>query len=98
MNKYWAKRVADAQLAISEKNEKQINRQLRKYYQSVAKKVIEDFDKTYNKLLATQKEGITPADLYKLDAYWKLQAQTRRELTKLGEKQVATLTKLFELF
>lgn len=99
MNEYWAKRVADAQLAISEKNEKQINRQLRKYYQSVAKKVIEDFDKTYNKLLATQKEGkeIMPADLYKFDAYWKLQAQTRRELTKLGEKQIATLTKLFEL-
>lgn len=99
MNEYWANRIATTQNAITDKNLKQIEKQMRKYYGSCAKRVIRDFEATYDKLLATVGEGKqpTPADLYKLNKYWEAQNQLRRELRKLSEKQVATLTKIFEL-
>ena len=95
---YWKDRVAKAQDAISEKNQKQIETQLRKYYKASAQKVINDFEATLDKLQATMEAGRepTPADLYKLDKYWQAQAQMRKELNKLGEKQIAALTKAFE--
>lgn len=95
---YWAKRMAKAQEKISSQSEKAIQKQLTKYYGSTMKKVIEEFEATYNKLLATVEEGRepTPADLYKLDKYWQLQAQAREELEKLGAKQIALLSKEFE--
>lgn len=96
---YWENRLARAQDAITQKNLKQIEKQLAKYYATTAKKVIKDFEDTYNKVLKAVEEGkqITPADLYKLDSYWKMQGQLRQELQKLGEKQVVALTKTFEL-
>lgn len=96
---YWENRLARAQDAITQKNLKQIEKQLAKYYATTAKKVIKDFENTYNKVLKAVEEGkqITPADLYKLDKYWSLQGQLRQELQKLGEKQVVALTKTFEL-
>ena len=98
MNSYWAKRMAKAQEKISAKNEKAIQKQLIKYYGSTMNRVIADFESTYNKLLATVEEGRqpTPADLYKLDKYWQLQAQARAELEKLGARQIALLSKAFE--
>jgi SPP1 gp7 family putative phage head morphogenesis protein len=98
MFKYWIDRLARAQTAITNKNLKQIEKQLTKYYRSVATDVIKEFEATYDKILARQAEGkeITPADLYKLDRYWQLQAQTRNELQRLGERQVVALTKTFE--
>lgn len=70
-----------------------------KYYQTAAKKVIDDFEKVYDKILLQQAQGkeVTPALLYQLDTYWNAQAQLRNELQKLGERQVALLTKEFEL-
>ena len=101
MNKkdYWAERTANAQAKLTNKNIKQIEKQLRKYYGSSMKKVISDFEGTYNKLLARQEDGkqITPADLYKLDKYWTMQGQLRNELQKLGDRQVSALSKIFEL-
>lgn len=99
MSRYWQDRVADAQNAISNINIKRIEKQMVKYYREAAKKVIEDFEATYEKLLATAAEGRepTPADLYKLDKYWKAQGQLRQELRRLGEKQIVALTKAFEL-
>lgn len=96
---YWEDRLANAQDAITQKNLKQVEKQLAKYYGTTAKKVIEDFEKTYNKVLLAIEEGkqVTPADLYKLDSYWKLQSQLRNELQKLGEKQIVALTKAFEV-
>lgn len=96
---YWENRLARAQDAITQKNLKQIEKQLAKYYATTAKKVIKDFEDTYNKVLKAVEEGkqITPADLYKLDSYWRMQGQLRQELQKLGEKQVVALTKTFEL-
>lgn len=37
----------------------------------------------------------TPADLYKLDKYWKLQAETQKELSALGDKQHILLSQQF---
>ncbi len=96
---YWQDREAAAQNKLSAKSVKQIEKQLRKYYGSAAKRVIDDFEATYNKLLATMEDGKqpTPADLYKLDKYWSAQGQLRQELRKLGERQIATFTKMFEI-
>lgn len=60
-------------------------------------KVITDFEKTYDKLLNDVNKGRepTPADLYKLDTYWQLQGQLKNELTRLGDKQAALLSKKF---
>lgn len=99
MSNYWADRMAESQAKISKKNIKQIEKQLSKYYGVAAKKVISDFENTYNKLLAQQIDGkqVTPADLYKLDKYWQMQGQLRQELRKLGDKQISALTKIMEI-
>lgn len=59
---------------------------------------IEDFEATYNKILLTVEDGRqpTPADLYKLDKYWQSQAQLKRELQRLGDRQISLLSKAFE--
>ena len=99
MSNYWADRMAKIQTELSNKNIKQIEKQMAKYYGAAAKKVIDDFEATHNKILAQQADGkpITPADLYKLDKYWQMQGQLRQELRALGEKQVSLLTKYFEI-
>ena len=96
---YWLKRLIKSQESISNKNIKDTEKQLRKYYVSAAKKVIDEFEATYDKLLATLKEDKepTPADLYKLDRYWQMQAQMREELQKLGDKQIQIMSKAFEV-
>ena len=38
----------------------------------------------------------TPADLYKLDKYWQMQSQLKKEAQKLGDKEIALLSKEFE--
>lgn len=95
---YWANRFAKAQAAISEKSLKQIEKQLIKYYAATSKRVIKEFEDTYEKILVQKAEGkeVTPADLYKLDKYWHMQAQLRQEMEKLGEKQVSLFTRIFE--
>lgn len=99
MSIYWAERMAKAQLAMTNKTLKKIEGQLARYYGIAAKRVIEDFEATYDKILAQQADGkqVTPADLYKLDKYWQAQGQMRQELQKLGERQISLLTKHFEL-
>ena len=95
---YWKDRTALSQAKLTNKNAKKINRQLRKYYRSAMKRTIEDFESTYDKLLTMQEEGkdLTPADLYKLDKYWKMQGQLKIEMQKLGDKQAAAMSKAFE--
>ena len=60
-------------------------------------KIIGQFEQTYNKVLLSKEEGRepTPADLYKLDKYWKLQGDLQKELQKLGDKQSTLLGKKF---
>lgn len=96
---YWGDRLAKAQEIITQKNTKQIEKQLAKYYSSTMQKVISDFESTYDKLLTTIEEGkqATPADLYKLDKYWAMQGQIKQEVEKLGRRQIAAMSKIFEL-
>lgn len=98
-NQYWAERIAKAQTKLTNKSVKQTEAQLKKYYIQAMKRTLDEFEKTYNKVLASIDEGkeATPADLYKLDTYWQLQGQIRAELQKLGDRQTVLLSKNFEL-
>lgn len=95
---YWQNRIEKNLLKIEANTIKAINIQLQKYYGRAMEKVINDFEAVYHKLLNTMEEGKdpTPADLYKLDKYWEAQAQMRRELEKLGNKEKVILSKAFE--
>lgn len=95
---YWVDRMAESQQALTKKSITDTEKQLVKYYTKTMTTVIDDFESTYLKLLDTVADGRqpTPADLYKLDKYWKLQGDMRRELEKLGDKQAALLSKQFE--
>lgn len=89
--------MAKAQNTLFDKNRKQIDIMMRKYYQSLSKQVIDDFESVYDKVLASVAAGQkpTPADLYKLDKYWSMQGQLEQRLTRLGRKQIRSLTKGF---
>ena len=96
---YWQKRLIESQNALTNKSIKEAQKQLAIYYKNATRRVLADFEATYDKLLATQLDGKepTPADLYKLDRYWQMQGQMRQELRRLGERQIAMLTKQFEI-
>lgn len=96
---YWAERLVKSQEKMTNKNVRQTEKQLRNYYRRTMKDVLGQFESTYNKLLSTIEDGKTPtpADLYKLDTYWQMQGQLRRELQALGDKQYVLLSKNFEL-
>lgn len=97
-NTYWQDRMAESMARISNKSIKEIEKQMTKFYATAMKHTIAEFEAVYDKLLASMEEGKEPTanDLYKLDRYWKMQAQTRDELRKLGDKQTAMLSKRFE--
>lgn len=98
MSNYWIERIEKANKARADKAIKDIEKQLEQYYANAMKKTITDFEATYNKILNTVEEGRapTPADLYKLDQYWQMQGQLKRELEKLGDNEIALLSKEFE--
>ena len=98
MSNYWSQRLLNSQRELTDKNTRAIERQLRKYYGTSMESVIRDFERTYDKLLLSIEDGRepTPADLYKLDKYWQLQGQLRRELQSLGDRQISALSKIFE--
>ena len=90
--------MALSQQKLTNKSARQIDIQIRKYYAETMKQMIAEFEATYDKLMTTIEAGRqpTPADLYKLDKYWQMQAQARRQLEKLGARQIALLSKEFE--
>lgn len=94
---YWETRQARAQERLTQKNVKQTETQLKKYFRKTFEKTLDNFEKTYAKIFQSIQEGKnpTPADLYKLDTYWKLQNQLTEELRELGDKQVMLLSKQF---
>ena len=96
---YWYERNLKAQQKLSDKQIKQIEKQMRVYYGRASQKILDDFEKTYNKVLLSIKEDKepTPADLYKLDKYWQMQAQIKKELQKLGDRQINALSRAFEV-
>jgi SPP1 gp7 family putative phage head morphogenesis protein len=94
---YWAQRQAKSQEKLTDKNIKEVEAKMREQYQRAMKNTIESFEATYNKVLLSVAEGRkpTPADLYKLDSYWQMTGQLKKELLRLGDKQAAILTKQF---
>lgn len=95
---YWQDRMAKTHQALTEKSVRATEKQMRKYYADAMERTIRDFEDTYNRILTATAEGRqpTPADLYKLDKYWQGQAQLKRELYKLGDRQLILLSKQFE--
>ena len=94
---YWEERQAETQAALTKKSVEQTERQIAKYYADTQRKIIGQFQQTYNHILSSIEDGRepTPADLYKLDTYWKMQAEITAELTKLGDKQAKILSNAF---
>ena len=86
---YWRDRELDTQERLEKKTLKQTQAQMRKYYKSVAKTSEAKFRLVYNELLNTMKNGLqpTPADMYRLDKYWKLQTEMKALLKELGDKE-----------
>lgn len=93
---YWQDRLVKRQDFLNKRTTKEIDKQLAKYYEQVMKKLIKEFEAVYDKLLTTKEEDLTPADLYKMDKYWQMQAQVREELEKLGYEEIALLSTQFE--
>ena len=96
-NNYWAERSAAAAQRLTDLGIAATNKQLIKYYSYCQKKIIREFESLYNELMAKKAadEELTPADLYRLDKYWELQGQLTQELTKLGDRSAAILSKNF---
>lgn len=94
---YWQDRAQRTQARLTNKNIEETEKQLEKYYAATMKRMRGGFLSTYNKVLNTIEKGkeATPADLYKLDAYWKLMGEAQRELTLLGNKQASTYRRKF---
>lgn len=94
---YWSKRAIAAQEKLTRQGIKATEKQIQKYYANAMRRVIGQFEATYDKLISTANIGRepTPADLYKLDAYWQLQSQLRNELKRLGDKQSILFSQAF---
>ena len=94
---YWMKRNLNAQQKLFNKSSKEIDKQLTKYYKAAMNVVIDSFEKTHIKLIETVGEGRepTPADLYKLDSYWKMQNELKNVLQQLGNKEAKIFSKRF---
>lgn len=90
--------MAAAQEKITAAKRKEIDKQIKKYYKAAMEELTEGFAATYDKILLQESKGmqITPALLYRLDSYWKLQGQIKQVMQKLGDKQIALLSKQFE--
>lgn len=97
MSQYWKDREAESLALLHSKSVKQTEKQITKYYKTASQNVVGSFLNTYNHILRMKAEGKepTPADLYKLDAYWQAQATIKHELQKLGDKQSVAFLKRF---
>lgn len=95
---YWENRELVARRKKADKTIEAIDKQLAKYYKKAFNNAIREFEATYDKYLLAIADGreASPATLYSLDKYWQMQAQLKRELQKLGDKEVALLSKEFE--
>ena len=98
MADYWKKRMLEAQKNWTDKDIDAINKQLLHYFRVASSSIIKEFEAVYDKVLANAEEGkpITPADLYKLDRYYQMNAQLEKVLQNLGDKTSELLEKKFE--
>ena len=99
MATYWQDRQAAAQNAITNKTKKEIDKQIQKYYKSLTRQVIADYESLYNQVLVKKAAGeaISPATIYAMDKYWSMNAQLRKRLDKTNSSLVSMLSKLFEI-
>lgn len=98
MDNYWIERQAKAQNALTDKGIAATEKQLKKYYSSTMNTVINLFLDAYTRAAESAINNgrePTPADLYRLDTYWKLQGQLAQELEKLGDKQYKLYSRNF---
>lgn len=97
-NNYWANRVEKTQDILFRKHRKEIDKKMRQYYQKAIEQTIADYEATYDHLMTMNLQGKapTPADLYKLDKYWKMRSQLEKRLTNLGKRQISLLNKAFK--
>ena len=96
---YWQDRMQAAQNALTAKKRREVERQLKRYYTKLSKKVIEEYESLYNQVLLKKAAGetISPATLYQMDKYWSMQGQIKRRLQSMGEYFQSTLGKIFEI-
>ena len=97
-SEYWKDRQALSLERLTAKNTRETEKQMQKYYTDALSRLFGQFEQTYLKVFSSIDEDKkpTPADLYKLDKYWQLQAQVSKELEKLGDKQARLLSRAFE--
>lgn len=96
---YWQDRMQASQRVIANKRRREIDKRIRKYYQSLSKQVIAEYEALYDKVLLKQAAGeqISPATLYSMDKYWSMNAQLRKHLNKTGSLLQSMMSKMFEL-
>ena len=98
MSNYWIDRQARAQNALTDKGIEATERELQRYYSRTMNRVMRLFEIVYNRVAESAINNgrePTPADLYRLDAYWQLQAQLSHELEALGDKQANLFSRRF---
>lgn len=92
---YWEERILNTQERLTKKTIAETEKQIKEYYKETLNSTRGHYLSTYNKVLATIAKGKqpTPADLYKLDTYWRMNGEIQKELTALGEKQIVLMNK-----
>lgn len=95
---YWQTRMAKSQDRLTAKRVKEVSKQIASYYEVSMNRCINSFIAVYAKIQEQVEAGkpVTPAYLYRLDNYWKMQGELRQELEKLGNKQIVMLSRQFE--
>lgn len=96
---YWQDRMQASQRALATRRQKEIDKQIRKYYRDLSKQVIEEYEALYDKVLLKVAAGeqVSPATLYSMDKYWSMNAQLRKRLNKTNSKFAAMMSKIFEI-
>ena len=96
---YWQDRLQNAQNALTAKRRREVERQIKKYYQKLSKTVIEEYENLYNQVLLKKAAGetISPATLYQMDKYWSMNQQIRLRMQSTGAHFQSMLSKIFEV-
>lgn len=98
MANYWQDRWQASQAALANKSRKEVDRQIKKYYIKLSKRVISEYEALYNEVLLKKAAGeaISPATLYKMDKYWTMQTQIKEHLRSTGAVMQKAMSNMFE--